>query len=249
MTRTTLMDKDRLAAFVDGEMSPEEAAEVVMHLADHPQDQAWVDDLTAANEALSQAFSAPLDEPVPDALRNLILGTAPEAKVVPFPQRATARALWAGLAGAAALAAGLAVLAFLPGAGAPDLQPGRLADGGDLHRALGSLPSGTPQALGNGTEVMILATLPTPTGFCREIEVVDAGTARLQVGLVCTEGQGWTVEVVISENLGDAGQAEGFGTAGGDEAQGFAPFLDRLGAGALLSPEDEAAAMARGWMR
>ncbi len=45
MTRSTVMDKDRLAAFVDGELTPEEAAAVVMHLARHPDDQAYVDDL------------------------------------------------------------------------------------------------------------------------------------------------------------------------------------------------------------
>ncbi len=50
--------QDPLAAFVDGELSPEEAAEVVMHLADHPADQTYVDDLFAANAALAEAFSA-----------------------------------------------------------------------------------------------------------------------------------------------------------------------------------------------
>ena len=66
----TAFDKDRLAAFGDGELSPEEAAAVVMHLADHPDDQAWVDDLIAANETLAAAFAAPLHEPVPEAIRS-----------------------------------------------------------------------------------------------------------------------------------------------------------------------------------
>jgi len=37
MTRPTALDKHRLAAFADGELSPEEAAALVIHLADHPQ--------------------------------------------------------------------------------------------------------------------------------------------------------------------------------------------------------------------
>jgi anti-sigma factor RsiW len=37
---TPPMDRERLAAFVDGALAPEDAATVVMHLADHPQDQA-----------------------------------------------------------------------------------------------------------------------------------------------------------------------------------------------------------------
>lgn len=69
----------------------------------------------------------------------------------------------------------------------------------------------------------------------------------MQVALACTKGAGWSIEVVIAENLAEAASAEGFGTASGDEAQGFAPFLDRIGAGAFLSPEDEAVAIANGW--
>ena len=53
MTAQSKIDRTRLAAFVDGELSPEEAAAVVMHLADHPADQAYVDDLFAANAALA----------------------------------------------------------------------------------------------------------------------------------------------------------------------------------------------------
>ena len=53
MTAPKAMDRARLAAFVDGELSPEDSAAVVMHLADHPADQAYVDDLFAANAALA----------------------------------------------------------------------------------------------------------------------------------------------------------------------------------------------------
>jgi anti-sigma factor RsiW len=88
----TVMDKDRLAAFVDGELSPEEAAAVVLHLADTPVDQAYVDDLFAANEALAQAFGAPLSEPVPEAIHAAIMGPSAATNVVAFrPRRALAR--------------------------------------------------------------------------------------------------------------------------------------------------------------
>lgn len=249
MTRTTMMDQDRLAAFVDGELLPEEAAAVVMHLADHPQDQAYVDDLIAANEALAAAFSAPMQEPVPDALRRLILGPQ-DAQMLPFRRASSVRplVLWGGIAGAA-LAAGLALVAVLPQTDVHELALGRIAAGNPLLPVLSSLPSGTSQALDEGGEVMILSSVPTPTGFCREIEVIHPDTSRLEAALVCTDGGGWMVEVVIAEDLADAVEAEGFGTASGTEAQSFSPFLDRIGAGAFLSPEDEAAAIARGWAR
>lgn len=250
MIRHTGLDKDRLAAFADGELAPEEAAAVVMHLADHPQDQAYVDDLMAANAALAQAFAAPLSEPVPQALRDLILGPSlPAAEVVAFPaaRRRGGVAVWGGLG--LALAAGLAVAVFLPNGGPPDLLPGPLAQGSDLHAALQALPAGEVQVMPDGAEVMILGSLPTPDGYCREIEVMRPDAGRLDAALACTRGQGWAVEVVIVENLEEAARSEGFGTASGDEAQGFAPFLDRIGAGTFMSPEDEAAAMAGGWLR
>jgi Putative zinc-finger len=252
MTRPTVMDKDRLAAFVDGELSPEEAAAVVMHLADHPQDQAHVDDLMAANAALVQAFARPMEEPVPPALRDLILGEAESASVVVSFRarpRLSTLAVWGGLATGAALAAGLALAVYLPSGGGPDLVPGPLAADSPLQPALAALPSGEVQTLPDGAELMILATLPTPGGFCREVEVVRPADQSLQAALVCTEGRGWEVEVVIAENLAAAAAAEGFATASGDEAQSFVPFLDRMGAGAVLSPQEEVAAMTRGWTK
>jgi len=51
---------------------------------------------------------------------------------------------------------------------------------------------------------MVLASLPTPTGHCRDVEVIRAGAGRLDVALACTEGAGWTVQVVIVADLGTA---------------------------------------------
>lgn len=252
MTRPTAFDKDRLAAFVDGELTPEQAAAVVMHLADHPQDQAYVDDLMAANAALQQAFAAPHDAPVPAALRDLILGVAPVVEVRPFRPAGRAQpglVLWGGLGAGAALAAGLALAVFLPAGDAMELAPGPLAAGSALDAVLAGLPAGQVQVMADGAEVMVLSSVPTPTGFCREIEVIRADAGRLDAALACTDGTGWTVEVVIAESLADAAASEGFGTASGAEAQGFAPFLDRVGAGVFLGPEDEAAAIARSWAK
>ncbi|MES2664688.1 MAG: zf-HC2 domain-containing protein [Pseudomonadota bacterium] len=243
MTRTTKepgLHKDRLAAFVDGELSPEEAAAVVMHLADHPADQAHVDDLIAANEALALAFAAPLAEPVPPAMRALILGEG--ATVLPYRRRAPLVVAGAGVA----LAAGLAVAALIVPQAVPGLQPGRVADSSALARVLAQAPSGTPQALDAGREVLILASLPTPAGFCREVEVLDRAADRLDLALACTSGAGWQVEMVLTEALSGPA-AGGFVPASGAEVQGIGPFLDRIGAGPALDAATEARLIAAGW--
>jgi len=244
------MDKDRLAAFVDGELSPEEAAAVVMHLADHPADQAYVDDLVAANELLAAAYEAPLHEPVPDAIRDTILGreAAAPATVVPFRPRSRAP-LWAG--GALALAAAVAAVAVLiPGAPVPGggglLAVGPLVEGSEIAAVVEDLPSLVPQVLSGGREAMVLATMPTPDGgFCREIEVLDRTAGRLDMAVACTRPEGgWAIEVALSEPV--TPEAEGFVTASGPETQALALFLDRRGAGLALDPGAEEAAIA-GW--
>lgn len=245
MSADIVMDKSRLAAFVDGELSPEEAAEVVLHLADHPQDQAYVDDLMVANEALAQAFADPLSEPVPQAIEEAIMGPRETAEIIPFRRRPS---IWVGTALAASVA--LAMIAgpaiFAPGETSA-LAVGSVAEGSGLAQALNTLPSGTPEALDENREMMILATLPIDGGFCREVEIIDRADARIDLGVACRADAVWTVEVTLSEPLEAAGTEDGFVTASGAEMQGLMPFLDRLGVGAALDPEAEAQAIERGW--
>lgn len=246
MTAHPQMDPARLAAFVDGELSPEDAAAVVMHLADHPADQAYVDDLFAANAALAQAFAAPVDEPVPAAITRAIMGTAP-ARIIPLRPRNRQGLIAGGFALAASLVAALVL--FRP-AEPLSLALGPVTENSPLAQALNSLPSGSPMPQGEGRDLMILATLPTDTGHCREVEAIDRSAAQLELALACQEaGRGWTIEVVLKEPLPTADGEDGFVTAEGTAAQGLSPFLDQRGAGLALSPEAEAELIAKGWAR
>jgi anti-sigma factor RsiW len=171
MMQDTVMDKTRLAAFADGELPPEEAAAVVMHLADHPQDQAFVDDLMAANQALLRAFSAPMAQPVPTAILTAVQGSqaAPApARVVAFP----VRAVWA-LAGIALAASVVLAVVWVPGQEANGVRVGPVASSSALHDHLTALGSGQTVEFGPGA-LTILATLPVDAGHCREVEVSTA---------------------------------------------------------------------------
>lgn len=244
----TTMDKDRLAAFVDGELTPDEAAAVAMHLADHPVDQAYVDDLFAANAALARAFAAPLHEPVPPAIRDAILGKAETARptggtVVAFrPRRAMAAAgllLAASVAAAALWLPGLA-----PAPGGVGLGPLAAADplAGVLDRSV----SGAVSALSDGREAMVLASFAMSDGrFCREFEVIDQAAARIDLGIVCRSGSVWTVEATIAEAI--AGSDAGFVAAEGGEADTLTRFLERHGETVPLDAAAEAEAIARRW--
>jgi hypothetical protein len=242
------MDRTRIAAFVDGELSPEEAAAVAMHLADHPADQAYADDLFAANAALGAAFGAPLREPVPEAILATITGEKNEAsggRILAFPRRMIV--LGAGMAMAASV--GLAVMLFEP-RGSDQLATGPVPEGSDWAEVLDRLPSGVVQAMGEGRDAMILATLPTPEGFCREVELVDRQVGETAVALACRDGAAtWQIAVILKEPLAATGTEDGFVAADGAETEGLSVFLDERGAGLSLSPDEEAAVIAQGWAK
>lgn len=246
MTARIKIDRTRLDAFVDGELSPEEAAAVVMHLADHPADQAYVDDLFALNAALAQAFDAPLSEPMPNRIRDAITGAPAPTNVVPFARRNGAPVLAGGLALAASLVAALVL--FRP-AEPVSLAVGPVDAGSALAQALDTMPSGVSLAQDADRDLMILSTLPTPTGPCRELEAVDRAAARIDVALAChAPATGWRVEVMLTETLASTTGEDDFTTADGAGTEGLSPYLDQRGAGLALSPDEEAALIAQGWV-
>lgn len=244
------MDKQRLAAFADGELSPEEAAAVVMHLADHPGDQAFVDDLMASNALLARAFAGPAEEPVPERFRALVLpDEKPErsAGIVPFRGRLR-RVLpaLAGLGGAVAAAlVGVAVL-MPSGNGALRLAAGPVPAGSALHDILASRPSGVSVPFGSG-ELTILSSMPAHDGYCREIELMDRQKTTVSLALACKAGADWAVDVALTETLAPAAGGEGFAPAAGDDGAALERWLAARGAGAALGPEEEAEAIAKDW--
>jgi hypothetical protein len=250
MTGNATMDKERLAAFADGELTPEEAAEVAIYLADHPQDQAWVDELMASNVQLRRAFDGIAQEPVPDRFTNLILpeaaAPAPKGNVVMFRRKMTpARA---GAAGAAlALAAALTAMAFLPGGTGNPLLIGPVTPGSPLHAALDALPTGQTQPFADAGDLTVVASLPADGTVCREFELAQPAAQQLQLGIACRRDAGWSVEFVLAEAATPPEGSTDYVPAFGPEAQAVETWLDSRGAGMALSAEEEAAWMARGW--
>lgn len=243
MMRKTTFDKSHLAAFADGELPPDEAAAVVMYLADHPEDQAYVDDLMAANAALARAFAAPMSEPVPPAILATIEGrNRVSAKVLAFLRPPVVA--FGGMALAASV-----VLALLLQPEAPDfgLQTGDVAKAQPLFDHLQSLPSGQTVSMAGGQALTILATLPVDAGFCREVEVIDSASKRRDVALACTDGNGWHIDVAVSETIPAQTSDPGYVPASGAGVDALAPWLDRLGAGITLDAAAETKAISGGW--
>lgn len=66
------MNEEQLSAYVDGELSGPELAQVEAWLLGHPDDRAQVDAWRQDRQALAQLFSPVLQEPLPDNLRAAV---------------------------------------------------------------------------------------------------------------------------------------------------------------------------------
>lgn len=256
----TVMERALLEAFVDGALAPEEAARVVMHLADCPADQAFVDALMELNAVLAEAYGAPMAEPVPGPILSAVHPVASEPRVLAFRQKVARAAPYLG----GAIAAVLALALILPtlsvpfgeqAADAPGIAhvAGPLDAESSLQLALETRASGAPLYDAAGAEVVVIATfLDREQRPCREFEVLSPSEHARTRGIACRDPEPrWSVAFAASKPLGDP-------TAAQDSAQGYIPAagasdaalseaLDALGAGAGLTPADEGALIASGW--
>lgn len=253
------MHPEILNAFADGQLEPEDAARVVLHLADNPEDQSYVDSVMAMNALISRAHEGPAAAPVPPAMRDAILraaGLAPEQaageardnetrdNVVAFPRRRRVQAAFLG----GAIAAGFAMLAlFFPQA--PEtgfgLAEGPVSPRSPVHGALVELASGDTRLVGEGARMAVIASFAYEGGYCREFELAEDGAPARTAGLACGDGEEWRIEA-LAERGGDD-DANLYMPAGGGDEDAFLSVLDALDAGLVLTPEAEDEARAQGW--
>ena len=251
-TIRTVSDPAKLAAFVDGALSPEEAARMVLHLADCPGDRAYVDAMMEMNALLAAAYGDPIHQAIPERLRATIY---PAAAVAPRARPAAARdtraparrpgnTAWAALAASAAIAFGLAA-ALAPGRDPAGSSSAGLA-GPELRAALETSPGFAGIETADGAMITIMNSFFAGDGRpCREFEVLDA-VLRTQ-GLACRgAGGGWTPEISVASRLAEA-RGPGFVPAAGEGEDVLDAALKRLDAGPQLEPPEVDALIAVGW--
>lgn len=244
-----MIDAARLAAYVDGALEPEEAASVVIHLADDPEDRRRVEQLTELNAILVAAYAAPLAEPMPERIRRIV----EPSSVVPIRARRSVLPMAAIVLSAAA--AGIVLVVGLTGSldlprldGAPGVGP--VEKGSELHAALETSPSGMGVSFPDGDEVTLIATfLDGQRRPCREFELLHQTDSAFSRGIACRGPDGgWAIAVVVSEpSVTEAGAEAGYVPAAGAVDAALTGALDVLGAGISLTPEAERALIDGGW--
>lgn len=264
-----VIDRATLDAFVDGALTPEEAARVVMHLADAPAAQAHVDATMELNALLAEAFGAPLAMPAPKHILAALEGSGRKRISDPIGLRARGRGALrratGGAApytfGAAAAAAAMALGVWLwpqGPAGTPEnlRLAGPVPAGTSLYEALETRGSGLAIQGERGTEIAVIATyLDSDRRPCREFEVLQRSEGTAAAGVACRDrASEWVVAFAASRPLqapapsSDATpDTAAYIPAAGVTDAAVSGALDALGAGPALVPEAEERLIANAW--
>ncbi|MGP1356283.1 hypothetical protein [Roseicyclus sp.] len=242
----TEYDDTVLMAYADGALDADAARRIEAAAKADPEIAARIDMFRQTGALLGALGAAREVEPLPDTLVRNVEQTLARARsddtVVAFPRP---RPTWrpAALAASLALVAGalggiVATLSWQgPETGARSLT---LLDTAGLAEVLDSLPAGASGPAGDG-EVTIIASFLTGDGaFCRELEL-DVASGGTIVSVACREDDAWTARfAMVTQDSGAEGYAPASALATLDA------FLGTIGAGAPLSPEEEATRLSPG---
>jgi len=242
MTVTT----EKLLAYVDGELSPDEMKIVQAALAADPELRRELETQRALTHSLQSAFDRVLDEPIPgrlsEAVRSRDPGRSWHHRVTEALRETFAvRPLFSGAAAAsAALALGLAAGVFVA-------QP----DGGDFAAdpqglmARAELAKTLDRQLASDQDPnaarKIGVTFRNGNGeYCRTFNV--PGSA----GVACREPAGWHV-LALAATQSSRPQSQ-YRMAGADMPDAIRDAVTAMMAGPALNAEAEKRARDRGWV-
>lgn len=238
-----------IMAYHDGELSPEERAEVEGWFDTRPEPRVYLDELEAADQHYREGFAALLEQTTtaPLAEKLAAASSTPRAegitgKMIRFPFSALSRQNWA-------LAASLALMLALGGGWWMQFQSGsgQPAFAQALDRALETTPSGEVyQGTEAGVKIMPLASYRTDRqGLCREY--TGRSQSQQVFGLACRRGRAqWAPVVEEGHELNSASEADIYLPASGRKDT-LTEQLDDLGANQVLTTEQETRLIANQW--
>ena len=226
---------DKFFAWLDGELSGDEAAEMGARVAADPHLTALADQHRAMQSRLKGAFDTVAQAPVPDHVRAAL---RPSAEVIDFGARQHARR-WRPLPQWAAMAATLAIGVLLGsmlqwrGSAPVELRGGQIFAAAALDHALDSQLASAPQ--GN---TRIGLTFRDRTGaICRSF------TETHSSGLACRRDGRWELRGLFAA---PEGQGNAYRMAGGMDPN-LAALVDSAMAGEPFDAAQEKAAQDKGW--
>ena len=236
---------EMLMAYVDGELTPEDARRVEAEIAARPDLKAYVDQQLALRNAFSRSFDTILDAPLPE---RLLEATAQRPSLVWRMTRAlkslgTWRGLmWSGIP-AAALACGVAVGVLITAPGSADIvfEHGALLAGGALSKTLSTALSGQPMKT---AEAQIGLSFRDKAGrYCRTF--ATGGGAPL-AGVACHQDDAWHV-AALAESVKEEDTSAAYALSGSPMPDAIRTAVRNMISGDPLDAAGERKARAAKW--
>ncbi len=234
---------ETLSAFLDGELSDEDRAQVEAAIAADPALKARVSALDAATRRFAEAIREADKDPMPAGVEDLLRPKTDN--VVAFKPRKKEQPKWATPAAIAATLLAIVVAAGLFGAGPGGddrvmIAAGPIDKASPLHRALDRTASAESAQIGL-SRIRPVATFRVAGGaLCREfLADDDKGAVR---AVACREDRQWTVKIAATE----AANAGGYRTASGPAAA-IGAFVDAAIEGDALGLDEERALIDAKW--
>ena len=235
-----MVSDQKFFAWLDGELSPDEAARVEAEVAADPERMQLAEQHRAMQAKLGRAFGAVADAPVPESLLSAL--RKQEAQVLDFAaaRRGREPGKWRPLPQWTAMAATLAVGIFVgtqvqTSSRAPvDVQGDKIYAASALDQALDTQLASAPA---NGP-VRVGITFKDQSGaLCRSF------TQAASSGLACRSGDRWQLRGLFAA---PEGQGADYRMAAGMDPN-LAALVDSTMAGEPFDAAQEKAARDRGW--
>jgi hypothetical protein len=246
-TQSSSWDNARIHAYVDGALDSETAARLE---ADSRHDAALAARIAQQRELsarLRATYDPVLEEPIPQRLRDTLVGSNPYAAITPIgaarkapPRRSWSLREWGALAAAVVLGAVLGPFIFRDSTELPIAnEGGRLVAGGYLDAALSTQIAGTTA---EGALARIeLSFRATDGDYCR-VFALRAGPG----GVACRREGRWAVEIMDGGGT-PTSEPGGFRQASSALTPAILSAMTTLGASEALTPDEERQRLGSGW--
>ena len=230
---------DKFFAWLDGELSGDEAAAMEARVAADPELLRLAEQHRAMQARIRGVFDTVAEAPVPERLRSALL--PPQAEVIDFGAAARARSSrrWGSLPQWTAMAATLAVgilvgTAIQPHTNGPvEVQGGRMYAAAALDATLNTQLASAP-----GGDTRIGLTFRDQSGaICRSFTQTQAS------GLACRDGDRWRLRGLFAAPEGQSGS---YRMAAGMDSN-LAALVGSTMSGDPFDAAQERAAKQRGW--
>lgn len=248
-------DQERVSAYLDGTMSPEEAAAFEQEIKGNRELAAIVERWRGNDALLRAAYATPKVGEISDALlgRLGLVDNQPADNVVAidgFRKRSAAQndnpasPKWRWpLVGsiAASLVVGVTVGSFWIA------KPSGIAGEAAFQTAMNGSASGVAVALSDSERLTPILSFEAKDGrFCREFAL--EGHAAGNQGIACKSDNQWTVEALVKGGGALPSNGE-IRTAGGKDGASLDAAYSRLGASDPLNAQKENIYISNGWKK